>query len=672
MTSRLGFPLICPPSMTVDTDPGVCYATVNLQSPGVGVNLCASGTPAIVCNRSDNANLNDPFPLGVTTIGCTATLDGETVSCQYTITVEDNEAPVCATPLDVVVQANNTSGTNVNLPPIVAFDNCMFTTGSSHSDGFFPCGTTVVTYTADDGVNPVASCSFNVIVQCINVTPCPDCPNNIVLNGGIFDGASAGDLGVTGSSNSWSVSIGTPQVVDVDFCADPFCMQMWGNQDIGEAIEQPVNFVAGETYSISFCARFQNNDSTLTTPVQFGFSASNGAIDPFINQPNIGTTNQISDPNWNCYTLDDWTPTQNFNTLTINVFNVNPNVSGDPTTVSWGRIDNICIEKVEQDTCCKDFDAFCDRVEDGFTWSIVDPDSCKLLIKPTNFNECMEITEWEWGDGSNGGQPNADGSYCHYYSQGGTYTICFLAIELDENGDTCWQKEYCEEITIDCNSTTDPCDSLDFAWSYDNSQQFGECCWNVDLHQQYLDNAVKAVLIDNVQGANISIHLNGGWMVGSVFSQYDITPPGGGFIQQGAYNDQFTVCFENITVSSQQLDLYWLITDPANPDSCIWVCPKTIFSDCDINNSFESYYDNRVILYPNPTAGDLTLAFSEPVTSNLKLHLVDLVGRKVEVQHLQRGITKHHLNVATLPPAVYFIKLTDEAGRTWQSKFVKQ
>ena len=234
------------------------------------------------------------------------------------------------------------------------------------------------------------------------------------------------------------------------------------------------------------------------------------------------------------------------------------------------------------DPCCKDFDDFCERVNDGFSWS-VDPDSCKLTIEPKNFTDCMEIVDWVWGDGSpNGGQSNPDGSFCHYYDQPGNYFVCFLAVERDENGNICWEKEFCEQISVDC-PTGNPCDSLDFAWSYDNSQQFGECCWNVDLEQQYGDNVVKAVLIDNVQGAGISIHPNGGWTTGSVFSQYDLVPPGGGFIQQGTYNDQFTVCFENITNIPQQLDLYWLITDPTNPDSCIWVCPETIFSDCPID-----------------------------------------------------------------------------------------
>ena len=80
---------------------------------------------------------------------------------------------------------------------------------------------------------------------------------------------------------------------------------------------------------------------------------------------------------------------------------------------------------------------------------------------------------------------------------------------------------------------------------------------------EYDDTSVKGVLIDNVQGADISVPTGNGWTVTQSGNFAEITFPGGGTIPEGNYPDQFTVCFENITGLPQQLDLYLLITDPA-------------------------------------------------------------------------------------------------------------
>jgi len=174
------------------------------------------------------------------------------------------------------------------------------------------------------------------------IEECLPCEINAVRNGDFQQGAFM----------NWSANDFTsPQEVTTDFCSDPISMQMWGNQDTGESIIQTgVNFQAGKKYSISFCGRFVPQTSTTTPYVMFGFTASNGSINPFNGTYNIGHTssnssddNYISNNGWACYTLNDWTPTQNYSDLIINAYNDIPDAQGGASIVSWGRIDNICI-----------------------------------------------------------------------------------------------------------------------------------------------------------------------------------------------------------------------------------------------------------------------------------------------------------------------------------------
>jgi hypothetical protein len=92
----------------------------------------------------------------------------------------------------------------------------------------------------------------------------------------------------------------------------------------------------------------------------------------------------------------------------------------------------------------------------------------------------------------------------------------------------------------------------------------------------------------------------------------------------------------------------------------------------DVTNAKEFFLHNQVSLFPNPTSGDLTLAFNEPITAPLQLQVVDIVGHVIETTSLPPNSIDHQLDVADLPPAVYFIMLKNANGQTWYGKFVKQ
>lgn len=111
----------------------------------------------------------DTFPLGSTSVTCTATDDAENAaSASFDIIVEDTTAPVVDTHDDITVDPDDVSGAvvdfvvtasdAVDLSPVVS---CSPASGSP-----FPIGTTSVTCSATDASgNPSADSSFNVKVE---------------------------------------------------------------------------------------------------------------------------------------------------------------------------------------------------------------------------------------------------------------------------------------------------------------------------------------------------------------------------------------------------------------------------------------------------------------------------------------------------------------------------
>src|SRR5262245_50718157 len=84
------------------------------------------------------------------------------------------------------------------------------------------------------------------------------CPGNVVINGA-FNSHTVivGDGSMPQSTtDAWTAAYGSPQLQGGPGCHDPDYISFWGNQAVGEAIQQQVTFLAGHTYAISFCARY--------------------------------------------------------------------------------------------------------------------------------------------------------------------------------------------------------------------------------------------------------------------------------------------------------------------------------------------------------------------------------------------------------------------------------
>ncbi len=196
----------CPSSISLSNDFGQCGAIVNWVAPSATDNC-----NAVTLTQISGAANGTFFSTGTSTIAYLATdAAGNTASCQFTVTVSDNENPVIpACPANITQVAQNGCSAVVTWVAPSATDNCPGVTinGNYASGDVFPVGVTTVNYTATDVAGNTALCSFN-----ITVTP----PAPLILTTTVTDvscnGANDGSASVTvsgGSGNyvySWSTS----------------------------------------------------------------------------------------------------------------------------------------------------------------------------------------------------------------------------------------------------------------------------------------------------------------------------------------------------------------------------------------------------------------------------------------------------------------------------------
>jgi hypothetical protein len=162
-TSDTTAPVVTAPADVQTTNgAGTCAAPVN---PGTATATDDSPDVSVQGSRSDGRPLNEPYPVGTTTITWTATdAAGNTASAAQTVTVADGEPPSVAPPADVST-ANDPGRADAVVDPGTAtvLDNCPgVTVDGVRSDGLpldaaYPVGTTTITWTATDAAGNTAA-----------------------------------------------------------------------------------------------------------------------------------------------------------------------------------------------------------------------------------------------------------------------------------------------------------------------------------------------------------------------------------------------------------------------------------------------------------------------------------------------------------------------------------
>ncbi len=184
----------CPADITVTNEPGVCTASVTWSAP-----TATDNCPGVAVT-ADHAP-GDPFPVGVTTVTYVATDGaGNATSCSFDVTVQDGEAPLlggCPSDITVGNDAGACSAVVTWTPPAVS-DNCpgvLLSSDHSPGDVFAVAPAASVTYLAVDLSGNIATCTFTVTVQDVEVPILSACPADITVNA---------DPGACGAQVSWT------------------------------------------------------------------------------------------------------------------------------------------------------------------------------------------------------------------------------------------------------------------------------------------------------------------------------------------------------------------------------------------------------------------------------------------------------------------------------------
>jgi hypothetical protein len=152
--------IACPTNLVTTTDTGQCTRS-NVTYSATATDACA--TPSVVCNPASGST----FSLGTNTVTCTATdPSSNSASCNFTVTVNDAQAPTITCPSNQTVVATNFCGNNVAFTQATATDNCSVASllcSPSSGEALGP-GVHPVTCTAVDASSNSNQCSFNVTV----------------------------------------------------------------------------------------------------------------------------------------------------------------------------------------------------------------------------------------------------------------------------------------------------------------------------------------------------------------------------------------------------------------------------------------------------------------------------------------------------------------------------
>ncbi len=93
---------------------------------------------------------------------------------------------------------------------------------------------------------------------------------------------------------------------------------------------------------------------------------------------------------------------------------------------------------------------------------------------------------------------------------------------------------------------------------------------------------------------------------------------------------------------------------------------------CDIIDGVENEVQQSAQVFPNPTNGHLEIAFENPIERDLKIEIVDVSGRIVQMNFLERMNTNVELDISRLADGIYFIQAMDEQSVVWREKIIKQ
>ncbi|XP_070549852.1 hyalin-like [Ptychodera flava] len=284
----------CPADITVANDDGETTAMVMFSGESATDN---SGTTSpVTCNPASGTVFSD----GDTTVTCSATdASGNTGTCSFTVTVQDNTPPIVTCPADMTVEYDNGGTTAVvSFSGESATDNSGTTpavTCDPASDTLFSDPSTTVSCSAIDDAGNEGSCTFTVTLQ-DTTPPVVTCPADITVAND--DGEATAMVMFSGESATDNSGT-TPPVT-----CNPASVQslvMATRQFTCSATD-----ASGNTGTCSFTVTVQDDGETTAMVMFSGESATDnsGTPPPVTCNPASGTVFSDGDTTVTCSATD--------------------------------------------------------------------------------------------------------------------------------------------------------------------------------------------------------------------------------------------------------------------------------------------------------------------------------------------------------------------------------
>ncbi len=252
-------------NINATNDTGICEAGLSI-APATATDNCSVGSP--IGTRDDGLGLDEPYPVGITTISWTVTdANGNVADDVFqTVTVEDNEAP--APP----VLENIAWGCEYTAEAPVAIDNCSGEIIGTTTDPitYSNAGTYSITWTFTDGSGNSSSTSQEITIDPVVVeTNKVDVLCNGFATGEVEATATGGiapltydwgSLGTGAKKTDLPAGTYTVTVTDANGCE---------SEPISVTVEEPDTFVEiTNIQTTSGC--FGENNGTATVTAQGG------------------------------------------------------------------------------------------------------------------------------------------------------------------------------------------------------------------------------------------------------------------------------------------------------------------------------------------------------------------------------------------------------------------
>jgi PKD repeat protein len=699
---------------TVPAETDFCHATLEIL-PEASDNCSPSTEITLEGLRDDGLALGEPWSLGTTCITWTATDQaGNQGVCTQCITVVDEQAPVITCPEDVTAEADPATGTAVvTFDEAVATDNCDgLSQNCTHSSGEeFPLGSTLVTCTATDASGNESSCSFQVIVlpegdlcetQTLDIRTGYDYASGVLFGGnGVADpywqetnglpmttATTAGGIAPLASTH-WLVPMTTEGYRDhrvaFKFCLPeaPFdCqdlvfdlgIQAWAQVEVsinGRPASGPLFEAAAfggavnwnYTPSAADCELFRAGDNYLTLDFRTVYGGAGISVLGTVSSTNPDLQLGIG----GCCTTSPACSCEEF------------------------LYDNIAV----------------------IPSSFYESNPCVRAFRPAGIEDCDQV---EWYLNATLIATGTGSGWVFMNLPNGSGEVCLRVTRTDGDGNFCGVIEKCWPFIMQCGQDEDCNNTIVANTGMEGEEgllgQGGSAePWQQAFGNPWVSSGAGAgdshfMIISGNAGQSDAFYQELAPQAGQVYEvslnaiRYLPGRPGEGTSLVIRASDQpqtSTACTGNcqtIAVIEEFSDTTWyhythswqplsagmkyltIFVQNDNPDDGLPASRSYIQIDnvcIDIPSSLtELSPESGFRIFPNPAGSGATLSFTETTQTDLQLTLYDLWGRSVLSALVPAGTQQTSIDLALLPPAVYWVEVRGEEGKVGRVRLVKQ